>query len=308
MGELAEHDGYGMAAYTCGFDRRQLEPAPAIPGVLQCPGCSHRSDEPGEGVLGDGFDVVHRQWGLRGDVHVWAALRELVATIPTPSDSEGVRAAYVDAFREVVDVDLDQTAESVVYRADLDRGGMSGGAVDLRWWRAKGMPLLVERAIDRRPVPQSSSAPLDTSGPPSAPTGRRTVRELVVGVVVWAIVLAIPAVPLIGGGYLLYQRAVGTRVEATVLDCSTSGAIVRGASTYRSECIASWTIDDRLVVGSFNGGNGVSDVGRTVDATVRGDAAYSRSLALPILLLALGLPFLALPVLALRGKRSARVE
>lgn len=62
------------------------------------------------------------------------------------------------------------------------------------------------------------------------------------------------------------------------------------------------------LIGSFTGGNGESDVGRTVDATVRGDTAYSRSLVLPILLVALGLPFLTVPALAIRTRLRARLS
>lgn len=123
-------------------------------------------------------------------------------------------------------------------------------------------------------------------------------------VLIWLVVVAIAAATVGGGGFLLAQRAVGTRVRATVLDCDTSGTIVRGGATYRTDCIAEWTIDGRVVIGTFTGGNGESDVGRTVDATVRGDTAYSRSLVLPILLIALGLPFLWFPIAAVRRRRQ----
>lgn len=123
-------------------------------------------------------------------------------------------------------------------------------------------------------------------------------------ILVWAVVLAIVAATVGGGGFLLYQRAVGTRVEATVLDCDTSGTIVRGGATYRTDCIAEWTVDMRVVIGTFNGGNGESDEGKTVAATVRGDTAYSRSLVLPILLIALGAPFVWFPIAALRPRRQ----
>jgi hypothetical protein len=291
VGGLAETDatdGYGMAAHVCASDQTPLEPVAGASGVLRCPTCAHRTDEPGDGVLGDGFDVIHRQWGLRGDVHAWRAMRDLVAATPTPPARDAVRAEFVDALYRVADVDLDGTDEHVVHRAHLDHGGMSGGSVDLVWWRTKGIPLLVDRAVDRRP-----------HRPP------RTAKKVIADVVVWGILLAIPAAMLGGGGFLLYQRAVGTRVEATVLECDTSGAIIRGVSTYRTDCIAEWTIDGRTVIGAFNGGNGESDVGKTVDATVRGDTAYSRSLVLPIVLLALGLPFLAVPILAIRSRRRA---
>jgi hypothetical protein len=290
VGGLAETDDHGLAAHACGADQALLQPVTAAVGVLQCPTCAHRTDEPGDGTLGDGFDVIHRQWGLRGDVHAWRAMCDLVAKTPTPCDRNAVRAAYVDALRRVADIDLDGTDEQVVHRPHLDHGGMSGGSVHLDWWRTKGIPLLVDRAVDRKPAPP----------PPEPPTRQRTARKVIGDVVVWAIVLAIPAALLGGGGFLLYQRAVGTHVEVTVLECDTSGAIIRGASTYRTECIAEWTIDGRTVIGPFSGGNGESDVGRTLDATVRGDSAYSRSLGLPILLIAMGLPFLVLPVLAIR--------
>ena len=113
-------------------------------------------------------------------------------------------------------------------------------------------------------------------------------------VLVWLVILAIPGALIGGGAFLLYQRAAGTRVDATVIACDTSGGIVGGTSTTKTECTASWTIDGEVVIGPFTGGNGESDVGKTVDATVRDGTAYSRSLVLPILLLALGLPFLGL--------------
>ncbi len=282
-----------MVGETCAADGGRLEPLAGVPGVLQCPTCRHRTDEPGDGVLGDGFDVNLRQWGLRGDMHAWQAMRELVATTPTPTDREAVRAAYVDALRRVADVDVDDTDEQVVHRAHLDHGGMSGGSVDVGWWRTKGIPLLVERAVDRRPPPRT---------PP------RTAGKVIGNIVVWVILLAIPVALVGGGGFLMYQRAVGTPVAATVLECDTSGAIIRGASTYRTECIAEWEIDGRVVIGSFTGGNGESDVGRTVAATVRGDTAYSRSLGLPVLLIAMGLPFLAVPVFAIRARLRSRVS
>jgi hypothetical protein len=238
-------------------------------------------------------------------------MRELVAPTPTPADDEAVRAAFVEAFEAVTGVALDDADDEVVYRAHLDHGGMSGGSVDLVWWRTKGVPLLVDRAIDRRPSPPTPpstppSTPSSTSGRARVAPPGGTFRTVVVTALVWGIVLAIPAALLGGGGFLLYQRAVGTRVEATVLECDTSGSIIRGGSTYRTDCIAAWTVDGSTVIGAFTGGNGESDVGKTVDATVRGDTAYSRSLGLPLILLALGLPFLVIPFLAIRSKRASR--
>jgi hypothetical protein len=269
-----------------------MQPAEGEPGVLRCPSCGHRSDEPGGGVLADGFDLLPWQWGLRGDPYTWDAVRARVAATPTPPDREGIRAAYVQAFDEVVGVDLDGTSEPTVYRPELDHGGMSAGTVSLEWWRQTGIPLLVERADVRRPAAASAR-----------PSAVQRGGNRFVGLLVWTLVLAIPLVTLGAGIFLLVQRTVGTPVQATVLECSTSGSIVRGSATYRSDCIAEWTLDGRTVVGPFTGGNGESDVGTTVDATVRGDVAYSRSLALPAILIALSLPFLWFALMARRARR-----
>ncbi len=252
-------------------------------------------------MLGDAFDIAHRQWGLRGDPHAWNAMRELVASTPTPPTADAVRAAFVDALNRVADVDIDHTDEPQVFRQHLDHGGMSGGSVNVEWWRTQGIPLLVDRAITRSPAERLSATE-------PARRRHRSVGSAMSGVAVWAVVLAIPAALVGGGGWLLNQRAFGTRVEATVLECDSSGSIIRGGSTFRTDCIAEWTIDGRLVVGGFEGGNGKSDVGKTVDATVRDDVAYSRSLVLPIVLLALGLPFLMFPVIAIKQRARRRSE
>lgn len=301
MGGLPALDEYGYPAYSCAQDGSPLEPIPEESAVMRCPACGHRTDEPGDGVLGDGFDVVHRQWGLRGDPHGWRALRELVASLPTPPTRDATRKAFVDGLRQVADVDIDETDEQHVYRKQLDHGGMSGGGVNVGWWRTKGIPLLVDRAISRRPTTATGE------GAPS-PVAARSLRRAAASVAIWAVLLAIPGALVGGGGWLLYQRAVGTRVEATVLDCESSGHFRRYGSTFRTECIAEWTIDGRTVIGNFQGGNGESDVGKTVSATVRGDTAYSRSLVLPLLLIGLGLPFLLIPAFAIKHRLKNRHE
>ena len=290
-------DDFGAPAYHCARDRAPMVLVDGQMVVLQCPTCGHRTDEPGDGVLGDGFDIVHRQFGARGDTHAWNALRDAVARTPTPPSDEAVRQALVDALRDVTTVDIDTTTEARVHLAHLDHGGMSGGVVDITWWREKGMPLLVQRATTRRPV----SNPATRTPDPGADRPRR-LRGAAGTVAVWVILLAIPAATVGGGAWLLYQRTVGTRVEATVLTCDSSGHFRRFGSTFRTECVAEWTIDGRTVVGNFTAGNGESDVGKTLDATVRGDTAYSRSLGLPVLLIALGSPFVVFLGLAIKRR------
>jgi hypothetical protein len=273
--------------YYCADDGRPLEPVADAAGVVRCPMCGHRTDMPGRGVLADGFDVVLRQWGTRGDPHAWRALRELVGDTPTPATPELTRAAFADGLTAVTGVDVDAATEALIHIPHLDHGGMSGGMINPPWWRERGLPLLVERATSRRPA-----------------SPRRAPTNLLVTVLIWLVVMAIPAALIGGGGFLLYQRAYGTRVEATVLECNRglTGMPARYGGGIREDCVARWTIDGAVVVGGYNGGS-PSDVGTTVAATVRGHTAYSRSLALPLLLVALGLPFLALPVASFRWRR-----
>jgi len=146
MYDVEELDQYGFPAYHCAADGGVMQPIPGSPGAFACLTCGLRTDAPGTGMLVDGFDVVHHQWGLRGDPHVWRTLRDRLAETPTPHGHDAVRAAFVEAFNDVAGVDVDAEPEQRVYRKELDHGGMSGGTVDLAWWRTKGLPLLVERA------------------------------------------------------------------------------------------------------------------------------------------------------------------
>lgn len=148
---LLRVDAYGFAAYHCAEDSCALVVVSEDRPVFRCPTCGHRTDDLGSGVLGDGFDIVHRQWGARGDPHAWRALRELVGETATPSTPAAIRLALVNGLRKAAGIDLDTAVGHYEYRKDLDHGGMSGGNVDIEWWREKGIPLLVDRATTRRP-------------------------------------------------------------------------------------------------------------------------------------------------------------
>ena len=119
---------------------------------------------------------------------------------------------------------------------------------------------------------------------------------------VLVVLLALTAGVLGGGIFLLVQRETGTRAQAHVTSCTSSGS----AKYRKVHCQGSWTVGGSLldgghvVVGTVDGAD-KGDVGRTIDVTVRGDTAYSRSLLLPIVLVALGLLPLAGLVLVTRG-------
>jgi hypothetical protein len=96
--------------------------------------------------MADCFDLRHRQWGLRGDPHVWELLRDPLSDLPTPPD---VLGALLDEFEAATGADLRADESELVYRDEFDHGGMSGGVISLEWWRRKAIPLMTLRAAQR---------------------------------------------------------------------------------------------------------------------------------------------------------------
>jgi hypothetical protein len=130
--------------------------------------------------------------------------------------------------------------------------------------------------------------------------GRVPSKGATITLVVVAVVIA--AVMIGSGIFLLVQRQTGPRASATVADCVRTGS-GRYASTH---CTGSWVVGGSLlegghvVVGTIDGAE-MSDVGKTLDVTLRGDTAYTRGLALPLLLLGLGLVIVGAGVLRIRA-------
>jgi hypothetical protein len=91
------------------------------------------------------FDPEPRRWGLRGDPHLWEAMRERLAGTDLPETAEEAAGLLRAAFAELAGVDLADPAPSV-YREQYAHGGMSSGMICLDTWRQKLMPMLVERA------------------------------------------------------------------------------------------------------------------------------------------------------------------
>ncbi len=122
-------------------------------------------------------------------------------------------------------------------------------------------------------------------------------------------VFVVAEVVMIGAGvFLVVQRETGTRVRATVTGCVQTGA----GRTQATDCTGTWVVggdlvggDGRVVVGKVDGATR-SDIGKTIDVTLRGDTAYTRSLKLPLLLIGLGLVVPALILFAVLNARRRR--
>lgn len=120
---------------------------------------------------------------------------------------------------------------------------------------------------------------------PAGPVLRIAALVLLVGVVL------LPFVLFGAGAWLLWEREAGTRAQVTVGDC----LVQHTGRSYSETCTGTWAIGGREVEGPVDGATS-DQVGQTIDATVRGGTAYSRSPTVAFILIGLSLPFFIVPV------------
>lgn len=105
-------------------------------------------------TVGDLFDRLPVQFGLRGDPYLWQVLRTEFAETPMPSSWFGLRGIVYEAVERVIGRPLKEHADSAsVYVSEFDPGhGMSSGHVDMAWWVNTGVPILFDRFEALRPA------------------------------------------------------------------------------------------------------------------------------------------------------------
>jgi hypothetical protein len=101
--------------------------------------------------MSDLFDPEPETWGLRGDPHLWRALRAHLADQDAPASADELTRLLHAAFGELTSTDLTSDPASSVYREQYAHGGMSSGMISLDTWRHRLMPMLSERAQARLP-------------------------------------------------------------------------------------------------------------------------------------------------------------
>ena len=113
---------------------------------------------------------------------------------------------------------------------------------------------------------------------------------------------------LAGGVYQVIVKETGPRATARITECHRSGG------RYRSDvCTGIWVAggsllaDGRVVSGTVDGADS-GDLGRTIDVRLSGGRAYTTSLRVPIILIAIGLALSVfgarLVLVAVRGLRG----
>lgn len=123
----------------------------AAPGRRLCETATVSADGPEAVRVSDLFDPEPETWGLRGDPHLWRALRARLAGQDMPTSADELASVLYAAFRELAGTDLTSGPASSVYREQYAHGGMSSGMISLDTWRQRLMPMLFERARARRP-------------------------------------------------------------------------------------------------------------------------------------------------------------
>jgi hypothetical protein len=124
--------------------------------------------------------------------------------------------------------------------------------------------------------------------------GARRPAVPVMGFVVLVLLVAVVLLPFVlfgAGAWLLWEREAGTRVRVTVDDC----LVQHTGRSYTETCTGTWTLHGQVVVGPVDGATS-SQEGETIDATVRGGTAYTRSPTVAFILIGLSLPFFVVPV------------
>jgi hypothetical protein len=99
--------------------------------------------------VSDLFDPEPQTWGLRGDPHLWRALRARLAGQDVPATEGELTDLLHEAFRELVGTDLASDPAEAVHREQYAHGGMSSGMISLDTWRTRLLPMLTERARTR---------------------------------------------------------------------------------------------------------------------------------------------------------------
>lgn len=94
-------------------------------------------------MLSSIFDEKPWQWGGRGDPYLWEELSLQFKEIDLPNTEEEFRTIFMDKYREITNVSLDDNNDVFIER--FSHGGMSSGMISYEFWRERALPLLIER-------------------------------------------------------------------------------------------------------------------------------------------------------------------
>ena len=89
------------------------------------------------------FEEKPKQWGLRGDPHLWEDMKKEFADVPVTVSAEAFREKFYEVFERLTNKPL--TSEIITYCSTTAQGGMSAGKVSGDFWLETALPLLLCR-------------------------------------------------------------------------------------------------------------------------------------------------------------------
>lgn len=98
--------------------------------------------------FGAAFWPEPEAWGLRGDPHLWRALRRRFDGAPVPMREQDADIVLRYAIREIIGQELATAEDAVRVPAFSIGSGMSDGHVSREFWLDRGLPLLIARAAE----------------------------------------------------------------------------------------------------------------------------------------------------------------
>jgi hypothetical protein len=84
-------------------------------------------------------------WGYRGDVQLWAALRNYFEVQGLPETIDQFHNALECGYELLTGSHLSSNSAVYVKKFTLNTHGMSRGVVSPHFWRESGIPLLLKR-------------------------------------------------------------------------------------------------------------------------------------------------------------------
>jgi molybdenum cofactor cytidylyltransferase len=92
------------------------------------------------------FEEVPRQWGLRGDPHLWQEMKATLGSYDYPSTEEQLTVLLEQTYQQLTRVPL--TNPDPIFIERYSHGGMSSGYVSPPFWVEIAIPLLRARYRD----------------------------------------------------------------------------------------------------------------------------------------------------------------
>ncbi len=90
----------------------------------------------------DLFDPAPTSWGLRGDPFLWKEMKDLLNG-KSWKNIQDLENDLKILFKELTGGSLD--SDEFIHIPRYAHGGMSSGGVSTKFWREKGIPLILSR-------------------------------------------------------------------------------------------------------------------------------------------------------------------